>query len=168
MVFFRLFKQRSTKAANTGKDKSPAPEQPVVKKEQAEPKPTAAPNAQQRKLPEMYQGRKWSMNDPIPYDSISAEDVSFQNVQHVMDSWQTVTMIENWQGIAGELLLRKYVRLCLFGCAGYLSISLLTISLSVSLFNAECSKLSPPFASSLATRRMPTGMTPRCIKTPSL
>ena len=58
-------------------------------------------------LPELYRGRVWSLNDPIPYTKVNCDAVNFSQVSDVIASWNKVVQIPNWEGIAGELLLRK-------------------------------------------------------------
>ena len=65
----------------------------------------------QKSLPKMYQARRWSVDMPLPYKQIDAEDVSFKQVDRVMASWANVEKTPNFLDVGGELLLRKMFEL---------------------------------------------------------
>jgi len=97
--------KKKTKSSTTKTDTS-AP----VKKEKKD-KPNTKTVPVKKELPDMYKGRVWSVDDPIPYDPISCEDVSYKHVARVVESWEVIRKIPNFESVAGELLLRKMFEL---------------------------------------------------------
>jgi len=97
-------KKSSKKSSKNNVPKEKSDKEPAPKSEQAK-------AFSKKALPAVYQGRKWSINDPIPYKPISCEDVSFKHVSNVTESWEKVRRIPNFENVAGELLLRKMFEL---------------------------------------------------------
>ena len=82
--------------------------------------PSKAPTAKQqsvafgmshKSLPKMYQGRQWSLDIPLPYQQLDAEDVSFKQVDHVIVSWAQLEKIPDYLTVGGVLLMRKMFEL---------------------------------------------------------
>ena len=99
---------KKTLDSATQQDK-PAPPQPSQKA--TEKKQLTAFVKTQKSLPAMYQGRMWSIDMPLPYKQIDAEDVSFRKVEHVIASWAKIEKTPNFLDVGGELLLRKMFEL---------------------------------------------------------
>ena len=102
-------KRSSTKILDSEtKQATPAPVQPSenYQKSTEGQKSNVFANSQ-KSLPKMYQARMWSVDMPLPYKQIDAEDVSFKQVDRVIASWAKVEKTPNFLNVGGELLLRK-------------------------------------------------------------
>ena len=64
-----------------------------------------------KSLPSIYSNREWTVDMPIPYNQVDAEDVSFHHVMAVIQSWDKVTKQCDWQKTAGVAILRKMFEL---------------------------------------------------------
>jgi len=112
----RLSKKNANKAS-TAVVVKPDDEQATPKEAPVpEPKPAKRQSVKtsfckKKSLPEIYQGREWSIHTPIPYTQMDAEDVSFKKVDDVMTSWAKVKGIPNYLRVAGELLMKKMFEL---------------------------------------------------------
>jgi len=62
-------------------------------------------------LPELYEGRTWTVDDPGPYGQVEAKEVGPGEVNDVVASWTQVEEINNHLAVVGELLMRKIFEL---------------------------------------------------------
>ena len=62
-------------------------------------------------LPSCYRDKSWSLDTPIPYKQVDAEDVKPRHVLAVTKSWSKLTSQPDWQKKAGVTMLRKMFEL---------------------------------------------------------
>jgi hypothetical protein len=66
---------------------------------------------EEQALPPRYRDQIWSLDMPIPYEQVDAEDVDYRDIMAVIKSWSQLTSQPDWQKKAGTAMLRKLFEL---------------------------------------------------------